>query len=142
LVKVGEEVYAPWWNTLAVRKRTVTDAKWFPGKVKSFKDIDIDSPYGPTRFYDVAFDDGDEGTEIEDYWVWSKEDYLLNIHNDGEPSWKGVRNVLDSKAADKWPRIQGWYVAKIDRREQPFSRLSGERLKKLCSQSRLFMGLM
>jgi hypothetical protein len=98
--------------------------------VTSYNEIDMDSPYGPTRFYDVSFDDGDESNEIEEYWVFSKEDYLLSTRNDGVSSWIGVRNETDPRAAteDTWSRIVGWYVATIDGKDQSYPRLSGKRL--------------
>ncbi len=77
-------MYAAWWDSsLPLKDHGGTHhASWFPGRVTSYKEIDIDSPYGPTRFYDVSFDDGDESNEIEEYWVFSKEDYLLSTRND------------------------------------------------------------
>ena len=128
-------MYAAWWDSsLPLKDQDGTHhASWFPGRVTSYKEIDIDSPYGPTRFYDVSFDDGDESNEIEEYWVFSKEDYLLSTRNDGVSSWIGVRNETDPRAAkeDKWPRIVGWYVATIDGKDQSYSRLSGKRLETL-----------
>jgi hypothetical protein len=127
---VGEAVVAPWWDSALTEKRRRSGSNvdgWFPGIVSSYKEIDIDSQYGPIRYYDVLFDDGDEEKELEDYWVWSKEDYHLDTQDDGRKIWIGVRNEVDSKAADKWARITGWWVAKIERKDQLFSRLSGEK---------------
>ena len=125
-----EEVYAAWWDggVLAKDRRGAT-ASWFPGRVSSYKEIDTDSPYGPFRFYDVTFDDGDESNEIEEYWVFSRDDYLLSVTNYGVSSWIGVRSETDPRAAedDKWPSIVGWYVATIDGKDQSYPRLSGKR---------------
>lgn len=134
--KVGEEVYAAWWDS-GISEQNGTNAAWFPGRVTSYKEIDIDSPYGPTRLYDILFDDGDTHKDLEDYWVFSKEDYLLSVRNDGVPSWIGVRNDTDGKAAkeDKWPRIVGWYVATIDGKDQAYPRLSGKRLGKVVAEA-------
>ena len=131
IIKVGEEVFAAWWDSsLPLKDHDGTHASWFPGRVTSYNEIDIDSPYGPTRFYDVSFDDDDESNEIEEYWVFSKEDYLLSTRNDGVSSWIGVRNETDPRAAteDTWSRIVGWYVATIDGKDQSYPRLSGKRL--------------
>ena len=99
----------------------------------SYKEIDIDSSYGPTRIYNILFDDGDVLNDLNDYFVFSKEDYLLSMRNDGVSSWIGVRNETEPRAAkeDKWPRIVGWYVATIDGKDQSYSRLSGKRLELL-----------
>ena len=135
IIKVGEEVFAAWWDSyLPLKDHDGTHASWFPGRVTSYKEIDIDSPYGPTRIYNVLFDDGDVSNDVlNDYFVFSKEDYLLSTRNDGVSSWTGVRNETDPRAAkeDKWPRIVGWYVATIDGKDQSYSRLSGKRLETL-----------
>lgn len=130
---VGEAVYAPWWDISRTEKRHRSGSNvdgWFPGMVSSYKEVDIDSPYGPIRYYDILFDDGDEEKELEDYWVWSKEDYSLDTQDDGLKNWMGVTNVVDSKAVDKWARITGWWAAKIERKDQHFSRLSGKCLER------------
>ena len=128
-------MYAAWWDSSPpLKDHDGTHASWFPGRVTSYKEIDIDSPYGPTRIYNVLFDDGDVSNDVlNDYFVFSKEDYLLSTRNDGVSSWTGVRNETDPRAAkeDKWPRIVGWYVATIDGKDQSYSRLSGERLETL-----------
>ena len=130
LLKVEEEVYAAWWDggVLAKDRRGAT-ASWFPGRVSSCREVDTDSPYGPTRFYGVAFDDGDESNEIEEYWVFSRDDCLLSVTNYGVSSWIGVRSKTDPRFAedDKWPSIVGWYVATIDGKDQSYPRLSGKR---------------
>jgi hypothetical protein len=131
LIEVEEEVYAAWWDSgVPVKDRCGANALWFPGRVASYKEVDTDSPYGPARFYDVSFDDGDESNEIEEYWVFSKDDYLLSVKNYGVSSWIGVRSETDPRAAeeDNWPRIVGWYVATIDGKDQSYPRLSGKRL--------------
>lgn len=75
----------------------------------------------------MHFDDGDDLDDIEEFYVFLKEEYLLSMRKlDGnsESEWIGVKNVLDRKSIDKWAKIVGWYVASIDGQEQPFSLLS------------------
>ncbi|KAL3765684.1 hypothetical protein ACHAW5_006364 [Stephanodiscus triporus] len=126
LFDVGEEVYAAWWDDSHVLKDG-TNASWFPGKVKSYREVNTDSPYGPSRFYDILYDDDDEIDGLEDYWVFSKVDYLLSMRNVGDSSWIGVRNETDQLLGKEdilWPRIVGWYVATIDGKDKSYSRLS------------------
>jgi hypothetical protein len=129
---VGEEVYAAWWDSKHALKDG-TCADWFPGKVKSYWEIETGSPYGPSRFYTILYDDGDELDGIEDYWVFSKVDYLISMRSVGDSSWIGVRNETDQLASegDTWPRIVGWYVATIDGKDHLYPRLSGKRLRDL-----------
>jgi len=131
---VGEEVYAAWWDgTHALNDGT--NASWFPGKVKSYREINTDSPYGPSRFYDILYDDDDEIDGLEDYWVFSKVDYLLSTRNVGDSSWIGVRNETDQLLGEEdiWPRIVGWYVANIDGKDKSYSRLSGKTFGKFVA---------
>ncbi len=124
-------MYAAWWDGTH-RIKNGKNASWFPGKVKSYREVDTDSPYGPNRFYYIVYDDSDVFKDLEDYWVFSKADYLLSMINDEVSSWIGVRHVTDQLAGkeDMWPRLVGWYVATIDGKDQSYSRLSGKRLVK------------
>jgi hypothetical protein len=63
---------------------------------------------------------------LEDYWVFSKEDYLLSTINNEVSSWIGVRHVTDQLASkeDMWPRHVGWYVVTIDGKDQSYPWLS------------------
>lgn len=54
LFERGDEVYAAWWPNAKARRDK--NAEWFPGVVKSYSEVETQSPYGPTRFYDVEFD--------------------------------------------------------------------------------------
>jgi len=73
------------------------------------------------------FDDGDVIDNLEDAYIFNKEDYLLTIRlekSKKKKEWIGVRNVVDEKSSDMWARSVGWYVANIDGEERPFSLLS------------------
>ena len=73
------------------------------------------------------FDDGDEIDNLEDVYIFSKEDYLLTIRlekSEKKKEWIGVRNVVDKESSDVWARSVGWYVANINGKELPFSLLS------------------
>ena len=73
--------------------------------------------------------DDNDSNEIEEYWVFSRDDYLLSVMNYGVSSWIGVRSKTDPRFAedDKWPSIVGWYVATIVGKDQSYPRLSGKR---------------
>jgi len=47
LFGIGDLVSAAWWPNEKFRR--MNKYEWFPGKIKSFKEIDNSSPYGPTR---------------------------------------------------------------------------------------------
>ena len=48
LLKVGDEVYAPW----SENSRTTTEC-WYPGVIERVKDLDYGGRYGLIRSYDV-----------------------------------------------------------------------------------------
>lgn len=112
LFKSGERVYAAW-----------SDSLYYPGKVKSVKEVVKGSEYGPIRYYSIEYDDGDELDFVIDQCVFREEDYLLSARRQ---EWIGVKNVVDKKSNDVWAMVVGWYVATIDGRECSFSLLSGE----------------
>ena len=72
------------------------------------------------------FDDGDVIDNLEDAYIFNKEDYLLTIRLDKseKKEWIGVRNVVDEESSDMWAKSVGWYVADINGEERPFSLLS------------------
>ena len=124
-LNVGDEVYAAWWED--VRRRT--SATWHPGVIKNCKLAkgEYGGRYGPLRLYDVAFDDGDELDDIEDFFVMKKRDYLISIRKtDEDAEWIGVKNQVDKTSIDEWAVEVGWYVATIDGQERSFSQLSGK----------------
>ena len=49
--------------------------------------METDSPYGPTRYYNIKYDDGDELDGIVDWYMFPKEDFLLIEKNGGEDCW-------------------------------------------------------
>ena len=125
LFEKGDKVYSAWWQNT---KRN-DNPQWFPGTIKSYSEVETDSPYGPTRYYDVKFDDGDEMDGVEDYYVFPHSDYILVMKNDFKSNWIGVKNVHDPNIkgeVGKWPRIVGWYVATMDGKESEYARLSGK----------------
>ena len=96
---VGENVYAAWWEDKG-RKGSPT---WHPGIVKACKEVvTTDGQYGPTRFYDVEFDDGDVLKDIEDSFVFSHYDYLLIENDEDKTDWIGVKNIVDKESSDDW----------------------------------------
>ena len=134
LFEVGDAVQACWWPDEKSRRANSASA-WYPGTVRSYKEKKTSSPYGPTRTYDIHYDDDDELDGVEEQYVWSREDYVLNEknlnymskkRNKGKSSWIGVKNATDKKSTDSWAKIVGWYVATIDGQEQKFSHISGK----------------
>ena len=64
---------------------------------------------------------------LEDAYIFNKEDYLLTIRlgkSKKKKDWIGVRNVVDEESSDMWARSVGWYVADINGKERSFSLLS------------------
>ena len=64
---------------------------------------------------------------LEDAYIFNKEDYLLTIRlgkSKKKKDWIGVRNVVDEESSDMWARSVGWYVANINGEERSFSLLS------------------
>eukprot|EP00571_Detonula_confervacea_P010797 CAMPEP_0172300760 /NCGR_PEP_ID=MMETSP1058-20130122/2785_1 /TAXON_ID=83371 /ORGANISM="Detonula confervacea, Strain CCMP 353" /LENGTH=126 /DNA_ID=CAMNT_0013010645 /DNA_START=125 /DNA_END=503 /DNA_ORIENTATION=- len=62
LFEEGDDVCAAWWPDAKSRRDSV--GEWFPGVVKSYRDdVESGSPYGPTRYYDIVYDD-DDGDEL------------------------------------------------------------------------------
>ena len=104
LFEVNEPVYAPWFSSGQSR----AEQTWYPGIIKSYTTVK-NGAYGPIRRYDIRFDDGDELEDIEDYCIFSREDYLLTAKKD----WIGVENRTDNRSSDPWAKLVGWYVATI-----------------------------
>ena len=113
-LEVGEKVVAAWWDN---DERT-GKSQWFPGEIMSYRTVDSNSRYGHMRMYDVEFEDGDTLSDLEDCWVFSKDDYQLMDRKK-----IGVKNVVDKDCDDDWARIVGWYVADIGDEKRSFSRL-------------------
>ena len=108
LFEKGDKVFSAWWKD----KKRSGETQWYPGSIKSYTEEETNSPYGPTRYYDIDFDDGDELYNVEDYYVFPEVDYILQQKNDFKPNWIGVKNVTDkSMKGDRWPGDVGWYVA-------------------------------
>ena len=94
-------MYAAWWPNKK-SKRDNLCSSWFPGIVKAYREEITGSPYGPTRTYDIVYDDGDAFDGVDDHYVFPKTDYILSMKNDGKSVWIGVANVIDSDATDTW----------------------------------------
>ena len=58
VLKVGEKVYAAWWEDEESR-RTNSRSSWYEGRVTAVKEVDKGDTYGPVRFYDIEYDDGE-----------------------------------------------------------------------------------
>ena len=130
VLKTGAAVYAAFWSNEDKARTSVPD--WYPGVVTSCESgrNPVDRKYGPVRYYNVKYDDGDRLTGIPDHFVMAKLDYELHLRHDGEcgrgktPSWKGVVNITDPYSKDKWAQHVGWYVATIDGAKHNFSQLA------------------
>ena len=124
LLQVGDLVYAAWWPEGTDRE---SQPSWYAGKITSFAEVDCSDgvddaiTYGPLRFYDVQFDDGDFLDDILDVFVFAKSDYLLSMR---QTCWMGVKNKVDKNSVDDWAKIVGWYVALIEGQERSFSFLT------------------
>ena len=73
------------------------------------------------------FDDDDEIDNLEDAYIFNKEDYLfaIRLEKSKKKEWIGVRNVVDEESSDMWARSVGWYVVvDINGEKHPFSLLS------------------
>jgi len=125
LFEKGDKVSSAWWKD---EKRS-GEPQWYAGSIKSYTEEETNSPYGPTRYYDIDFDDGDELNGVEDYYVFPEVDYILQQKNDFKPNWIGVKNVRDKsvKGGKSWASVVGWYVATLgDGKESEHARLSGK----------------
>lgn len=123
LLEESDEVYAAFWPDLQRNEQP----SWYPGVVTSYTTDDNDDGYGSTRFYNVSFDDGDTLDDIEDLFVFHREEYELisaNMKRGHNNTWIGVKNVLDKKSQCRWANTVGWYVATIDEKDHSFSRLA------------------
>ena len=106
LFEINDKVYAPWWED----QECNTEPSWYAAVITNYTTI-AHSKYGPTRRYDVVYDDDDdETTDIEESFIFSREDYILTTSG---KMWVGVENVLDDKSDDEWAKIVGWYDAVI-----------------------------
>jgi hypothetical protein len=107
LFEINDRVYGPWWPD----NNRNSDPSWYAGVITNYITVQP-GKYGPVRHYDVLYDDdGEEVTDIEEHYVFSREDYILTTS--GKKEWVGVVNVLDDKAKDLWAEIVGWYDATI-----------------------------
>ena len=109
-IEVGERVVAAWWEDPLDTKSP--PAGWFPGVVKACRKLEQGGRFGPTRFYDVEFDDGDALDDIEDIFVFPENEYsfLSRERTDKTFSgWKGVKNVLGDGSADRWAETVGYW---------------------------------
>ena len=65
-----------------------------------------DNEYGPTRFYEVQFDDGDKLDGVADCFVLPENEFLLTTRNGGETKWIGVDRVFDANSRDHWAKVR------------------------------------
>ena len=63
LLEEGDEVWAAWWETEKDRKKN-HNARWHRGTIRSYREVEESSPYGPTRKYDIDFDVSEEERKI------------------------------------------------------------------------------
>ena len=102
--KVHDKVFAPWWP----ESKSKSKQTWCSGVITEYSLVKY-GEYGEIRKYSIRFDvDKSVIHGIEDYCVFSREDYLLH-----GKKWLGVENSLDVQSRDKWARVVGWYEATI-----------------------------
>ena len=65
-----------------------------------------DNEYGPTRFYEVQFDDGDKLDGVADYFVLPEDEFLFTTRNGGKTKWIGVDRVFDANSSDHWAKVR------------------------------------
>ena len=66
-----------------------------------------DSQYGPIRYYNIEFDDGDTATDLKEC-VYPKKEYELR-----DKPVVGVELAYDQMSTDDWAHKIGWYEFKI-----------------------------
>jgi hypothetical protein len=125
-LKVGTKIYAAYWPTDTDPNREM-EPDWYPGKISSYRvsQKPNDERYGYIRYYNVHYDDGDTLKNIEEHFVFSKEEYELHLRLDEEEEegskkskkgkgkktksgWLGVKNVTDKKSKDQWAKHGKW----------------------------------
>ncbi|KAL9189450.1 hypothetical protein ACHAXT_009125 [Thalassiosira profunda] len=128
-LRTGSKVYAAYWPPEDTKRNT--EPTWYPGVVSALKlsKTLADDRYGYGRFYDVKYEDGDFLKNVPDRFVFDADDYLLEMRLEEKkgkknPSWKGVRNVTDTKSKDLWAKHCGWHEATIDGETHTFSLLA------------------
>ena len=82
-----------------------------------------DSDYGPQRFYDIEYDDGDELHGVDDVYVVRKKDYELSTR-ESVGRWKGITLETDDDSTDLWAKRMGWYSVSIEGDDYRFPYLS------------------
>ena len=56
--KFGDQVYSAWWPD----KSRLMEPAWYPGVITGCRETSSGDGYGPTRSYEIKFDDGDVST--------------------------------------------------------------------------------
>ena len=82
--------------------------QWYSGVITACRELKEGGKYGPDRYYDIKFDDGDKLDDIEDIFVFPESEYEL-LSRDKNSRWKGVRNVLDKGSSDRWAEAVGYF---------------------------------
>ncbi|KAL9179152.1 hypothetical protein ACHAXT_000194 [Thalassiosira profunda] len=119
MLMAGETVYAKRWQA----DNSDAEPSWKRGRVESFQCFDEDaSGYGPRREYCVTFDDGDVQNGISEDQVAYESEHRTK-REFSETKWIGVERRVDTESTDPWASKVGWYVAKIEGIEQPFTYL-------------------
>ncbi|KAK1747102.1 hypothetical protein QTG54_002446, partial [Skeletonema marinoi] len=126
ILKVGQRVAAGWWENPS--DTSSPPVGWFPGVVQSCRQLKQGGLFGPDRFYDINFDDGDELDDIEDIFVFPESEYdLLGREASGNFRWKGVRNVLINDSIDRYAKTVGYWV--VNRNEDKRFSFLGDALR-------------
>jgi len=122
-LRVGDEVWAAWWENRGEGEVCQAESGgWYPGRIKRVREQG-GSDYGPQRYYDIEYDDGDELHGVDDVYVVRKEDYELSTR-ENVARWKGIALETDDNSTDLWAKRMGWYSVTIDGDDYRFPYLS------------------
>lgn len=120
VLEIGEEVYSAWWPDVE-RQEAPT---WWPGIITSVTvKKEEDYGYGPLRLYSIEFKDGDSLHDVQDTFVISHKEYLIETKSQKNKH-EGIKNVCDSTSNDAWARLMGWYEVKVHGKTESFPLLS------------------
>ncbi|KAL9179006.1 hypothetical protein ACHAXT_011979 [Thalassiosira profunda] len=117
VLNAGDTVYAKW--------QPDSQYSWQRGMIEEssrcfYSDA---SGYGLRREYCVKFDNGDVKSGVAEDDVTHEAEYYTQ-RDLGQATWIGVERRVDSDSTDRWSSKTGWFVAKIDGVDQPFTYLT------------------
>jgi hypothetical protein len=111
MLEVGEEVVSGWWNDEDVERKE--NPTWWPGVITSVTvKREQDYGFGPARFYNIEYNDGDVLNDVHEVFVFPKYEFDV-IRNIDIEDLVGIEKVCDENSKDHWARI-GWYNVSVD----------------------------